>query len=927
MGASTVTFAFDPETSLIRENVDTSVDVVVVMPIPAASLTDGNGTETFKYSLISVDDTDVDTANPSSIFEVMVDATDAAVTNIILRMGAEIDKEVKSSYELMVQATYDDDNGNTQTGKASLTVEVEDVNEPPILTLTDGAEVVNRAHDSVTSPEEILFAKDITFGDTDMPEAGNEAFTTNNAYSITDVTLADEPGTPIEGVSAADHFSSKATTGSISITAAGVSYINSLTALAFVVYTITLSLTDTEDPTLTASKTLTLKIFVNSSIPIRFSPASTTHDNPIEENSDLKSTTFVIPAAEGPDDITYTVKSGTNFTLGGTHGRDMRLSAAAMTTNFMFDYETHGDSYRVAIGATDDNDPANTTELIFTIPIVDVNESPTLAFVDDANPPTPEMPKNASANMLILGGTTLIFGDTDSGANLAFHSENGLEVIAVELHRSGSLLNPQPTGIEGFFTNNNLNVILAPNGATYISGADSMLNDEYKITVRNYDINVPTLEASVTFILSIVEKVEISFSRGATSIDEDIETSNRTNILSFSPADVPDDSTATFDHVLVSVNTVDVPATGHAIFGIDINTSPHQIFLKAGAAIDAETEDEYVLLIRATKQGDASKTADAMFTITVTDLNDNPPYLMNGNYLLITTPHVTATTITFDEDDNTTSFPFAAFAEVIDADKDPSNHKYTIEADTGSADVFTVITNAGQPIITLKPGIKIDFEDLPTGFNKHPDNHAATFEATFVIKDDETTSIALTDPTQQLQSFNIIMTVHNVNDEAPVFTMAPTTDTPLILFETSSTFALPSGHYFIATDPDVNAAGNGVHSNDSEDPITYKVSGSTSFFTLSLLTSKQLRVQIERGLQVATHRVTVTASDGTHTITNTNLIIQVVEAPTLRATKASTNISYKSTLTDFGGGDVFFSAADMGLELEGFVPDANLSAA
>ena len=467
---------------------------------------------------------------------------------------------------------------------------------------------------------------------------------------------------------------------------------------------------------------------------------------------------------------------------------------------------------------------------------------------------------------------------------------------------------------------------------------------KYKITIRSYDtVDMIASANTVSFTLTIGPDAEVVFADElALSFSEDITILSDANYTAFTfeAAQIDIEEGVDFEYVIESQEALlggTALAVQPDIFVLDAATDPLKIYIAMGSSVDRETADIYKVVITATEIGGTMRATNATFRFEVNDVDDNAPYLVNTDLFDKAPPPVSTTTITESDgaavdptptviefDEAAAGTRLAIFSAVLDDDATAANQLYVMVPDGDTAPFFRVETAGSLTTIILEADIDFDGGNLPAIFTPNADDPTkATFQATFYIVSNDSVSVPpepvdATDATK-INTLVVTMTVRNANDNEPVFARAPM-DTPPPLLRVFidadkrtliDAITVNAMDVIIFEDYDFTVS-------DADDPnnttsITPDVNVDVSGITVELNTDSHLALIVATGttFMVGDHVVSVTATDGVHTITSVDITLSIKILPTLISAAGIKNIDYLTTSSD----GVFLSLTDMDLTL------------
>jgi hypothetical protein len=318
-GAATITIHLndvneaDPVVSAATFSVDENVATGTVVGTVAA--TDADTAQTLTYAIIG--------GNTGNAF-----AIDPATGEITV-VGS-LNFETLASYTLTVQAT---DNVNpTRSGQNSITINVNNVNEAPIITPAMFGVAEDAANGTVVGT--------VSGSDPDAGSTLTYAITAGNTGNV---------------------FAIDPATGAITV-------VGSLDFETLSTYTLTVQVADNGSPGLTGSATITIHVTdVNEAAPV---VAAATFA--IDENSASGTVVGTASAtdADTAQSITYSISAGNTG-----NAFAINASTGQITVNGPLNFETLA-SYSLTVVATDNGTPSLTGQNTITINVNNVNDAP-----------------------------------------------------------------------------------------------------------------------------------------------------------------------------------------------------------------------------------------------------------------------------------------------------------------------------------------------------------------------------------------------------------------------------------------------------------------------------------------------------------------------------------------------------------------------
>jgi len=542
------------------------------------SSTDPDAGNTFTYSLVSG-----------------TGSTDNASFNISgssLRITNSPDFETKSSYSVRVRTT--DQGGLTYEEVFSITIN--NINETP----TDMGLSSTSVNENVAANTTVG-----TLSSTD-PDAGN-TFT----YSL------------VSGTGSTDNASFNISGSSLRIT-------NSPDFETKNSYSVRVRTIDQGG--LTYEEVFTITINNVNEAPADISLSANTVNENVADNSVVG--TFSSTDVDAGNTFTYTLVSGT----GSTDNASFTIAGNNLQINLSPDFETKA-SYSIRIQTADQG--GLSTEKVFTVAILNINEDPTDIVLSVAS-----VNENAAANSVI--GT---FSTNDPEGN----------------NHTYSFATGRGDADNALFTivGNILRINVSPDFET---------KNIYSIRIRTTDAGGLFFEKSLTVIIDDVNETPTDMSLSAAAINENVAANTAVGLLSSTDPDAGN----TFTYTLVA----GTGSTDNASFNISGNT------LRIAVVPDFETKNSYSIRLRSTDQD--GLFVEKVFTISISDLLDNPVINVTGALAVVNTTYGTpsATPASF-----TLSASFLTSSLSITA---PAGYEISESVSAGYATALNIVPVSGN---------------------------------------------------------------------------------------------------------------------------------------------------------------------------------------------------------------------------------------
>ena len=339
-----------------------------------------------------------------------------------LRTRAPLDYEDKNSYTVTVQVrdsmNIHGDPDMTYDDSIDITIEVSDVNEPPVF-------------DS-TAPTTLNIIENTAAGETiggPVTATDPDNTTANPTKDTLTYSLDTGDGASFE-IDSSGQIKTK----------------DPLDRETKDTYTVTVSVSDSKDATGAADSAVDDSHTVTITIDNEVEPPTFNEEPPQGQNSLARSVAENTPAGSAiGNPVSATSEDGVNLTysLGGTDAAsfDIDTGTGQIKTKAALDYEGAQITYSVTVSVTDGKDANGITEtpavedesIHVTISVTDVNEPP--QFTDDA-PTTQTVAENTAAGTNI--GSAYTATDPDAGDTPTYSLDNG-DGAAFEIDSSGQI--------------------------------------------------------------------------------------------------------------------------------------------------------------------------------------------------------------------------------------------------------------------------------------------------------------------------------------------------------------------------------------------------------------------------------------------------------------------------------------------------------
>jgi VCBS repeat-containing protein len=818
------------------------------------------------------------------------------------------DFETKNNYSIDVSAQDISGfrSGSPATEK-TITINVNDVNEAPVIGSGDTASVAENAPTSTlvytatasdVDSDTITFSLSGTDADAFAIDASSGAvtlktsadFETKSSYSIDVIATDDGTGTLTDiqavTVSITDANDApvitSATTGTVPENAAssttvytaiatdqdadaltyslagtdaalfdivGSSGVVSLKASADyetkATYNFDVIATDDGTGTLADTQAVTVSITDVNDAPVITSVATGT----VAENTPVSTIVYTATATDQDSDtITYSL-DGTDaaaFTVGATSGE--------VTLNNSADFETKS-SYNIDVIATDDGTGTLTDIQAVTVSITDANDAPVITSAT-----TGTVAENAASSSTVYTAIA-----TDQDADTLTYSLAGTDAALFDIVGSSGVVSLKASANYETKTTYNFDVIATDDGT-------GTLADTQAVTVSITDVNDAPVITSVA----------------TGTVDENASTSTLVY-------------TATASDVDASNNAITFSLSGTDADAFAIDASSGAVTLKTSA--DFETKSSYSIDVIATDDGTGTLTDTQAVTVSVADVNDAPVGAVSITGKNSEEEVLTATTTTLSDDDGLGSLSYVwmrggtaidgATAATYTLTRDDIGSQITVEvsytdgsgnAESVTSEATSIITEinhdatgdlvitgtaADNSTLTLDTSAIADQNGIVDGsynytWQRDGVDIADSNGSTLILTDTDvgamiTAAATFTDglgATETVVTANGTAAVVDVND-------APT----------SSLITVSSGAEDTALSLDVSGNFSDIDAGDSLSFSANGLPGSLSISTAGIITGTPLNAD------AGDHSITVTATDSgsltsnqtfTLTVTNTN---------------------------------------------------------
>ena len=458
-GAITVAGSLDFETlatyTLTVQATDNGNPVLSGQNTVTITVNDVNETPTVSPATFAIDENSANGAAVGTVAANDVDAGQTLTYSIVagntggafainaatgaITVNGSLDFETLASYSLTVQAT--DDGNPALSGTATVTINVNNVNEAPIVAAATFAVNENSTAATVVGT---VAANDVDAGSTLSYAivSGN----TGNAFAI------------------------NASTGEITV--AGTLNFETLAS-----YTLTVEVTDNGIPALTGQASVTINL-----TDVNEAPSASNATFAINEDAAIGNAVGTVSASDvdAGSTLTYAI-------VGGNTGNAFAINAStgAITVNGPLNFETLA-SYSLTVEVTDNGNPGLTGQATITINLNDVNDAPTISTA------TFSIAEN-SANGTVVGSVSA--SDVDAGQTLSYAIVGGNTGNAFAIDSNGQITVVGSLDFETLSAYS-LTVQVTDNG-------NPVLSNQATITINLTDVNeAPPVVAAATFAIN-----------------------------------------------------------------------------------------------------------------------------------------------------------------------------------------------------------------------------------------------------------------------------------------------------------------------------------------------------------------------------------------------------------------------------------------
>ncbi len=558
--------------------------------------------------------------------------------------NSSLDYETTSQYSLTVQVT--DDGSPNLSDTATVTINVTDVNEAPVLgnvTFSLGEDAANGANvGTVSGTDQDSPAQTLTYAIT--AGNGDGVFAINTSTGL--ITVADNSSLDYETTSQ---------------------------------YSLTVQVTDDGSPNLSDTATVTINVTDVNDPPVLGDYTFSVSEDAAND--------AVVGVVEGSDEddppatLVYTIIAGDDE---GVFKINPFSGEITVDDNSTLDYETTN-QYTLTVQAEDNGYPSQSTTATVTINVNDVNEAPVLGNAtfsigeDAANDSLmgtvsgtdEDSPAQTLTYAITAGNGDGVFAINSSTGQITVANNSSLDYettsqysLTVQVTDDGSPslsdtatvtinvtgVNEAPvlgnatfsldedaangvnvgtvSGTDGdspaqtltyAITAGNGDGVFAINSSTGLitvadnSSLDYETTSQYSLTVQVTDDGSPNLSDTATVTINVTDVNEAPVLGNVTfSLSEDAANDAKVGTASGTDEDSP---AQTLTYAITAGN-------GDGVFAI--NSSTGLITVADNSSLDYETTSQYSLTVQVTDDGSPNLSDTATITINVTDVNENP---------------------------------------------------------------------------------------------------------------------------------------------------------------------------------------------------------------------------------------------------------------------------------------------------------------
>ena len=398
----------------------------------------------------------------------------------------------------------------------------------------------------------------------------------------------------------------------------------------------------------------------------------------------LSGSTSVNYAENGTGSVASYTASASNcgsisWSLSGTDDGDFQLTGSGSSRSLRFrsapNYESPADddtdnAYSVTVTATAAGAGAPSASKSVTVTVTDVNEAPTISGASS---------KSVAENTTTVASYTASDPESDS----ITWSLSGTDAGDFSISSSGALT-----------------FASAPN---YESPADANTNNLYVVTVRATDDGSPARTATKSVRVTVTDVNERPRISGSSSKSV---AENTTTVATYTASD-PESDSITWSLSGTDAGDFSISSSGALTFASAPNYE---------SPADANTNNLYVVTVRATDDGSPARTATKSVRVTVTDVNERPRISGSSSKSVAENTTTVATYTASDpESDSITwslsgtdagDFSISSSGALTFASA--PNYESPADANTNNLYVVTVrATDDGSPARTATKGVRV----------------------------------------------------------------------------------------------------------------------------------------------------------------------------------------------------------------------------
>ncbi|CAG9297436.1 cadherin domain-containing protein [Celerinatantimonas diazotrophica] len=584
------------------------------------------------------------------------------------------------------------------------------------------------------------------------------------------------------------------------------------------IYSFNVVVTDNSTGHLTDSKAVTVSVNdLNDNPPVITSGTT----GSVNENAPTSTVIYQVTAT----DADGTAANNTlQYSLSGADANLLDIDAVTgmVTLKASADFETKS-SYSFNVIATDNGTSHLTDSKAVTVSVNDLNDNPPVI----TSGTTGSVNENAPTSTVIYQ-VTATDADGTAANNTLRYSLSGADANLLDIDAVTGMVTLKASADFETKSSYSFNVIATDNGTSHLTDSKAVT-----VSVNDLNDNAPVITSSSTG-----------------SVNENAPTST-----------VIYQATATDADGTAANNTLRYSLSGADANLLDINTVTGAVTLKASA--DFETKSSYSFNVIATDNGTENLTDSKAVTVSVNDLNDNPPVITSS------------ATGSVNENAPTSTVVYQVTA--TDADGTAANN--TLQYSLSGADANLLNIDAMTGAVTLKNAADYETKN--------------TYSFNVVVTDSGTSH--LTD------SKAVTVSVNDLNDNAPVITSSATGN----VNENASTSTVI--YQVTATDADGTAANNTLrYSLSGADANLLDINAVTGIVTLKASADFETKssysfnvIATDNGTENLTDSKAVTVS--VNDLNDNSPVITSSATGSVNENAPASTVIYQVTATDADG--------------------------